>query len=190
MAVSSKNVSHRAPRATSSPDDVRFGPKERDYVFSVAMKYVKDEDEAADVTQDALLLAYRHRASFRGASRYTTWLYRIAATTSLMHLRKRRRTPQSLALSIGDNADGTPSHEPAAPGPSPEEKIGSAEAARLADHHLDAMGDKYGRIFMMRFFDGYTETEIARALGLNVSTVKTRAYRARTYLKNQLAAAV
>jgi len=172
-------------------DPVRFGPKERDYVFSVAMKYVKDEEEAADVTQDALLLAYRHRHSFRGASRYTTWLYRIAATTSLMHLRKRRRTPQVMALPVGEQGDGSGRGiEPPAPGPSPEEDMGGVEAARLAHRHLAEMGEKYGRIFMMRFFEGYTETEIARALGLNVSTVKTRAYRARTYLKNQLAPAV
>jgi RNA polymerase sigma-70 factor, ECF subfamily len=176
---------------STTSDPVRFGPKERDYVFSVAMKYVKDEEEAADVTQDALLLAYRHRASFRGASRYTTWLYRIAATTSLMHLRKRRRTPQVLALPIGDAGNDQPRGlEPAATGPSPEDDMGGAEAARLAHRHLEDMGEKYGRIFMMRFFEGYTETEIARALGLNVSTVKTRAYRARTYLKHQLAAAI
>ena len=176
---------------TSSPDPVRFGAKERDYVFSVAMKYVKDEDEAADVTQDAMLLAYRHRASFRGASRYTTWLYRIAATTSLMHLRKRRRTPQVLTLAVGEAVGNEPRGvEPIAPGPSPEDDVGGAEAAALAHHLLDDMGDKYGRIFMMRFFEGYTETEIARQLGLNVSTVKTRAYRARTYLKRELATAV
>ena len=50
-------------------------------MYGVAMKYMKDEEKAHDVTQDALLLAYRHRASFRGDSRFTTWLYRIAATT-------------------------------------------------------------------------------------------------------------
>ena len=68
-----------------------LGPRERAYVFAVAMKYLKDEDAAEDVTQDALLLAHRHRGSFRGTSRFSTWLYRVAATTALMHLRSRRR---------------------------------------------------------------------------------------------------
>ena len=78
MAMTLKSHALRRP-TTPRPesDPVRFGAKERDYVFSIAMKYVKDEEDAADVTQEALLLAYRHRASFRGASRYTTWLYRI-----------------------------------------------------------------------------------------------------------------
>src|SRR5690606_17264238 len=69
-----------------SPD---LGARERAYVFAVAMKYVKNEVDAEDVTQDALLLAHRHRDSFRGDARYGTWLYRVAATTALMFLRSR-----------------------------------------------------------------------------------------------------
>ena len=49
----------------------------RSYVRSVAMKYVRNESDADDVTQDALLLARRYRSSFRGDARYTTWLYRV-----------------------------------------------------------------------------------------------------------------
>src|SRR6266508_1266027 len=102
--VIQKSTNRKAPQAQAhsktttstprQPDEVRFGEREREYVFSVAMKYVKDEDEAADVAQEAMLLAYRHRASFRGDSRFTTWLYRVAATTALMHLRKKRRMPK------------------------------------------------------------------------------------------------
>ena len=50
------------------------------YVFAVAMKYVRDEDAAWDVTQNALLAAHRHRDSFRGDSAYSTWLL------SLIHI--------------------------------------------------------------------------------------------------------
>src|SRR3569623_2520392 len=63
----------------------------RAYVKSVAMKYVRDDQDAEDVTQDALLLAHRYRSSFRGESRYSTWLYRVTATAALMILRKQRR---------------------------------------------------------------------------------------------------
>src|SRR5262245_8161322 len=109
-AGSSKSSSDRkAPQARQTtprqPDEVRFGEREREYVFSVAMKYVKDEDEAADVAQEAMLLAYRHRASFRGDSRFTTWLYRVAATTALMHLRKKRRMPKELTQVYSDDGD-------------------------------------------------------------------------------------
>lgn len=163
---------------------MQFTEREREFVFGVAMKYMKDEERASDVTQDALLLAYRHRASFRGDSRFTTWLYRIAATTSLMHLRKDRSTPHM--TSIHATEDEQPNDEPRELSASPEDQWASSEAVRLAGERLGEMGDKYGKIFAMRFLEGYSESEIARKLSLNVSTVKTRAYRARTFLRKEL----
>jgi len=88
-------------RPTLSP---KLGNAERNYVFAIAMKYVNDEEAANDVAQEALLLAHRHRNSFRGDSRYSTWLYRIAATTALMHLRKKRRKSKELLAMA--NSDG------------------------------------------------------------------------------------
>jgi len=173
------------PNTTAAPHStqIRFTEKEREFVYGVAMKYLKDEEEARDVTQDAMLLAFRHRDSFRGDSRFTTWLYRIAATTALMHLRKRRRSPQILAPAEDDQAQ----IEPRSGQPSPEELSSSSEAVERCERSLDSMGEKYGNIFRLRFLEGYSESEIARRLGLNVSTVKTRAYRARTYLKRHFA---
>ncbi len=163
---------------------IQFTEKEREFVYGVTMKYLKDDEEARDATQDAMLLAFRHRDSFRGDSRFTTWLYRIAATTALMRLRKRRRSPQVLSSSNRD--DETPQAEPRSNEPSPEEMSSSSESIANYERNLAAMGEKYGNIFRMRFLEGYSESEIARQLGLNVSTVKTRAYRARTFLKQQL----
>jgi RNA polymerase sigma-70 factor (ECF subfamily) len=152
------------------------------------MKYMKDEERAADVTQDALLLAYKHRGSFRGDSRFTTWLYRIAATTALMHLRRDRSQPHLVSLSPEDDAE-LPA-QPRATTASPEDEWAASEAVGLAGERLAEMGDKYGQIFSMRFLEGYSETEIAKKLSLNVATVKTRAYRARTALKRQLEEAI
>jgi len=166
------------------PEHIRFTAKEREFVYGVAMKYMKDEERASDVAQDALMLAYRHRASFRGDSRFTTWLYRIAATTALMHLRKDRRVGVMQSLSLSD--DEAAAIDPGDPHSSPEEVSGATEAVRLAEGHLAEMGDKYGQIFTMRFVDGYSETEIAARLKLHVATVKTRAYRARAYVREQL----
>lgn len=163
---------------------IQFTERERDFVFGVAMKYMKDEERALDVTQDALLLAYRHRDSFRGDSRFTTWLYRIAATTSLMHLRKERSRPQ--LQSLGGESDEAALDEPRSLYASPEEEWAATEAVQLAGQRLQEMGDKYGEIFTLRFLEGYSESEIARKLKLNVSTVKTRAYRARNHLKREL----
>lgn len=170
-----------------SASAVRFTGKEREFVFGVAMKYMRDEEKANDVAQEAMLLAYRHRGSFRGDSRPTTWLYRIAATTALMHLRKDRRAPLLQSLST-EEAEPTPS-EPREHHASPEEVWASREAVQMAEKRLAQMGDKYGRVFAMRFAEGYSESEIAHALKLSVAAVKTRAYRARATLKKELESA-
>ncbi len=178
-----------APRVARDRDEVRFDKREREYVFSVTMKYLKDEEEAADATQDAMLLAYRHRASFRGDSRFTTWLYRVAATTALMHLRKKRRAGRTVPVEQ-DTAGEPIIAEVAAPTPSPEDEAAAVEAIALANRRLERMGEKYAPIFHMRFADGYSEQEIAKKLKLNVATVKTRAYRARAALRADLEAQI
>jgi len=80
----------------------------RAYVKSVAMKYVRNETDAEDVTQDALLLAHRYRDSFRGESRYSTWLYRVTATAALMYLRKQRRIAREIPSSHSTDEEGAP----------------------------------------------------------------------------------
>src|ERR1700759_4902322 len=81
----------------------------RTYVRSIAMKYVHNEQDAEDVTQDAMLLAHRYRDSFRGDSRYSTWLYRVTATAALMFLRKQRRLAREIPSSgVGADEDATP----------------------------------------------------------------------------------
>ena len=166
-------------------DTIKFTAKEREFVYGVAMKYMKDEEKAHDVTQDALLLAYRHRDSFRGDSRFTTWLYRIAATTALMHLRKDRRVPLMQSIDGAPaNDDGRRWRTSRATRPRRPRTTGRRRRRwQIAGERLAELGDKYGKIFSMRFVEGYSESEIARKLSLNVATVKTRAYRARAHLR-------
>jgi RNA polymerase sigma factor (sigma-70 family) len=57
----------------------------------------------------------------------------------------------------------------------------------IVQARLEELGEKYGDIFMLRFYEGYSESEIARRLELNVATVKTRAYRARLAVRERLA---
>src|SRR5262249_1113111 len=80
----------------------------RAYVKSVAMKYVRNETDAEDVTQDALLLAHRYRDSFRGESRFSTWLYRVTATAALMFLRRQRRISREIPSSTATDDEGSP----------------------------------------------------------------------------------
>jgi RNA polymerase sigma-70 factor (ECF subfamily) len=168
----------------------QLGERERQYVFSVAMKYLKDEDAAEDVTQEAMLLAHRHRDGFRGDSRFSTWLYRVAATTALMYLRsKRRRSREVLAAprpdSERDGQNAGPADRPD-PASGADERVAACEGVALLDRRLRAMGDRYRDVFWLRFAGGYSEAEIAELLGVQVSTVKTRTHRARKAIHEAL----
>jgi RNA polymerase sigma-70 factor (ECF subfamily) len=151
----------------------------RAYVRSVAMKYVRDEQDAEDVTQDAMLLAHRYRESFRGESRYSTWLYRVTATAALMFLRKQRRLSREIPASGTVDEEGTGLLErQAASTDLRGEVIARAEVGTVAEA-VAKLGAKYPAVFWKRYGEGRTETEIARELGLSVAAVKTRAFRAR-----------
>ncbi len=166
----------------------RLGTAELAYCMAVAIKYMKDEDAAADVAQDAMLLAHRHRDSFRGRSQYSTWLYRIASTTALMHLRKQRRNAAHFADAPALEAES----EPESPQPEhldPERRAADRQELKVAERRLDELGEHYSQVFWMRYLLGYTESEIGAILGIRVSTVKSRAHRARVEVRKALCAA-
>lgn len=161
-------------------DAIKFGRDERDFVYSVARRIVNSPEAADDVAQDALLLAYRYRDSFRGDSKYRTWLYRIASTTALGYLRRGRRSRESLAPT-----DEAANCDIADPGRSPETLVGDLEVAARAARVIDQLAPKYRDVVMMR--TEMSEHETAARLGITVANVKIRAHRARQQLRDALA---
>ena len=153
----------------------------RAYIRSVAMKYVRDEQDAEDVTQDAMLLAHRYRAAFRGESRYSTWLYRVTATAALMFLRRQRRLAREVPASgtTTVDEDGTPWLERVAASTDLSGELIARRELGVIAEAVAALGAKYPAVFWKRYGEGRTETEIAKELGVSVAAVKTRAFRAR-----------
>ncbi len=185
VASPAVGASHAVGSAAPGPQ-VTFTADDRAFVTAVARRIVGDDDAAADVAQDALLLAFRHKDSFRGTSRYRTWLYRIAATTALSHLRRRRRrgAAETVSLSTLDGGElDLPAH-----GPDPEAAFASAESAARVREHLARLDPRYREILRRRFEDECSEEEVATALRLSVANVKIRTYRARQALRSSLAA--
>lgn len=168
-------------------DHPTLDARTRAYARAIALRMVKDEQAADDVAQDAMLLAYRHRHSFRGQARFSTWLYRVTTTAALMYLRRQRRW--SREVTVGQDED-TPSWIETRPDPGPDarEAVATHEQCDRAGAAVDRMGARYRQVFRLRFVDGCTETEIAQRLGLSVATVKTRCHRARLAARAALAA--
>jgi RNA polymerase sigma factor (sigma-70 family) len=68
----------------------------RNYVFTLVLRYIKVREDAEEVAQDVFVKAYRSLADFRGASKFSTWLYTIATTSCLTFLRKKKQEIHSL----------------------------------------------------------------------------------------------
>lgn len=161
----------------------------RQYARAIALRFVKDDDAADDIAQEAMLLAHRHLASFRGDSAFSTWLYRVTTTAALMHLRRQRRLAREVPASA-DHDDGGESWLDSLPagGRRCDDLLADRQLCSRAAGRVARLGPKYGPVFWMRYRDGFSETEIAARLGVSLATVKTRAHRAKVAAREALAA--
>lgn len=157
-----------------------IGPADRSFVYAVIRRILRDEDAASDATQDALLLAHRHRGQFRGDSAHRTWLYRIAVTTALGHLRKRRRMREDVVA-----GDLPVAWDVVDPRPNPEQAVAASELADAMARVLADVGQGHQQVFLLRLGD-WSEPEIAKSVGISLANVKIRAHRTRTRLRAAL----
>lgn len=164
-----------------SPASRDLAPDDRRFVYAVARRIVGSANDADDVAQDALLLAFRHRATFRGDASYRSWLYRIAATTALSFLRRRRRSREQLAA--GDALDAAVADD----ADSPEVRVARRDTVDFVRRAIDGLEPRYRDVLRCRV--DASDAETAARLGISRTNVKIRAFRARAQLRGVLAAA-
>lgn len=161
--------------------DLVFDRTAREYVLAVVRRFVRCTQVAEDVTQDALLNAYRHRDKFRGEAQARTWLYRVAANAALGYLRTERRRHARIALESGTCEEVPDLAEPA------DAELCTRREARKARTLIDALPPRYRDVLLLR--RDHTEQETADTLGLSLTNVKVIAHRARAKLREDLVAA-
>ena len=152
----------------------------QDRLFTSIIHIVRSHCDAEDIVQDAFVQAYVKLGTFRGGSAFYTWLYRIAINLAISRTRRRRRR-----LSVEETQEIT-GHEPPDPGGSPTERLMRAEDAAAIQQALDSLSEDHRAILVMRGVEGFDYETIAKVLGLNPGTVRSRLHRARAQLKRQL----
>jgi RNA polymerase sigma-70 factor (ECF subfamily) len=152
----------------------------QDRLYNTLLRVVGTHEDAADAAQDAFVQAYTKLDSFRGASRFYTWLYRIAMNVALSRRRRRRPT-----ASI-DHAKEAAGEEPADVAEGPEDMVLSQERIEHVQSALGGLGDEHRTILVLREIEGCAYEEIAEILDLPVGTVRSRIFRARVQLKERL----
>lgn len=155
-------------------------------VYNIALRSAASPEDAADITQETFLKAWRSLASFRGDCAITTWLCRIAMNCACDHARAAKRH-FSLSLTISDDEGGREWDLPETDVQAlPEEEItrrAEVEAVRSA---IAALPEDQRTIITMRDITGLSYAEIAETLGLEMGTVKSRINRARAAVKKFL----
>lgn len=160
-------------------------------VYGIVCQYVRDEEEARDLTREVFYKAYRSLSKFRGNSRFSSWICRIAINRSIDHLRRRRNVRmESLDAPITTDGGGEVERELPDSSPSPEDLLTRDELATKIREAVEQLSPKLRTVTMLREYEGLSIEEIADVLGVSFGTVKSRIFRARERLRGLLASYV
>jgi RNA polymerase sigma-70 factor, ECF subfamily len=155
-------------------------------VYSVVSGMVSESSDAADITQDVFLKAFRGIRGFRRGSSLKTWLYRIAIRETLNHRRwlwRHHRQQDSIDL---DPADGHGSMEIEDEGSTPFDQAACHEVQQAVQRALQSVPKVFRSAVILRDLEGMSYEEVAEVLSVSVGTVKSRILRGRRMLREIL----
>jgi RNA polymerase sigma-70 factor (ECF subfamily) len=154
-------------------------------VMKLVMRYVRNQTEAEDITQEAFIKAYRALPSFRGESAFYTWLYRIAINTAKNSLVSSRKRLVDYDLDLQDPDDYS-SQVLLKHTDTPERLLLTDEIRHTVQDAMRALPEDLREAIMLRELDGLSYEEIAEVMECPVGTVRSRIFRAREAIDNKL----
>ena len=149
-------------------------------------RFIRDPAEVEDVTQEAFIKAYRALPAFRGDSAFYTWLYRIGINTAKNYLMALgRRAPTSTEIEA-EEAEGFDEGEQLRDINTPESLLLSNEIAKTVNSTIEALPEELRTAIQMREIEGMSYEDIAKAMDCPIGTVRSRIFRAREAIAEQL----
>lgn len=157
-------------------------------MLSTARRFVRSEDEAQDVVQEAFIAAFRSVGGFNGTARLSTWLHRIVVNAALMKLRSRRRKHEESIEDLLPQFDeqGEWSSQVAPWEISSDTLLQQQETRALVRHCINRLPDTYRTVLLLRDIEDLNTEEVAETLGITPNAVKIRLHRARQALRTLL----
>lgn len=161
-----------------------------DKIFRTAYRITSDRNAAEEVLQNVFIILVQSLRTFRNDSKFTTWLYKIAMNTSFMYLRSKKKVNdgeikiedltrfdesgnmQDIFLKDWSNV--------------PEDKLLSEESSSKLEEAIEELPEKYKVVFQLKDIEGLSNQEVADVLDLSLPAVKSRALRARLFLRERL----
>jgi RNA polymerase sigma-70 factor (ECF subfamily) len=158
--------------------------KHRDRVYRVAYRYVHNRADALDLAQDVFVRAYESLPRFKGESKFTTWLMRIATNTCIDH---RRSASVRQAAELEENWITGDQRVPGSQQPAhPSRGLEREEMRAALDAALDQLSDEHRAVFVLHLLEGMPYKEIAQVLDCPIGTVMSRLHYARKRLQGLL----
>jgi RNA polymerase sigma-70 factor, ECF subfamily len=157
-------------------------------VYAAALAILRNEHDAEDTAQEAMLKAFANIRQFRAEARFSTWLIQITVNEALM---RRRRERTVVMEPIDDRREEESEYAPrdfADWREIPSEALERKEVRQRLAEALGTLDRKYREVFVLRDMEHLNIQETAEALGITVASVKTRLLRARLMLRDLLAA--
>ncbi len=163
-------------------------------VYATAYGIVKNSAEAEEVSQETFLSAFEHLEGFRGESKFSTWLFRVASNHALMKLRKKRPEPrgdvadleQTLSYAQSRSEGTSPFDALSQWARRPDEAADAAEVQVALEGALDMLSDDDRALLLMRSLGEESHEQLAERFHLTIPAIKSRLHRIRLVLRANL----
>jgi RNA polymerase sigma-70 factor (ECF subfamily) len=159
-------------------------------MFNLAYRMVNQREDAYDLTQEIFVKVCRSIRSFRWNSRFSTWLHSLAINTCRSRRQRLRRIGFFEAVSLDvpkDEGGGSPAcYEPVDARPRPDDDLERHETQEIVSRAIAAIPEEFREVLVLRDIQGLSYEDIAVATGCQVGTVKSRLWRARARVRDEL----
>jgi RNA polymerase sigma factor RpoE len=149
-------------------------------------RFIRDPGEVEDVTQEAFVKAYRALPSFRGDSAFYTWLYRIGINTAKNYLVSMGRRAPTATNYDSEEAEGFDDGDQLRDLNTPENLLVSKQIAQTVNQSMDRLPEELRTAIMLREIEGMSYEDIAKIMNCPIGTVRSRIFRAREAIAEQL----
>ena len=158
-------------------------------MYGVALQFMRNEYDAREVMQDALVSIWNKIGSFEGKSAFTSWIYRVTANAGLMALRKKKRHENDVSLDTpasDDDDTPLPALRLSDKGPLPDSVAMTDELGDQVRAAIDQLPEPYRAVVLLRDVEELPMDEVMEATGLTEPALKSRLHRARLALREAL----
>lgn len=154
--------------------------RHQNFVFTIALRYTPNREDAEEIAQDVFVKAYRSLADFRGESKFSTWLYTIVTTTCITFLRRKKLDVHSLdnekVFEVADNQNSS----------FRANQVEQKSKVQMINEAIKLLSVDDARIITLFYQGEQSLEEIGRIIGAEPNTVKVKLHRARQRLKEKM----